>query len=67
MLVSRAHSYGIVIHYTTAAAVHGELREAGFAGEVEVYADDGSLLAADADTSRVPWLHVLARTPTTAV
>jgi SAM-dependent methyltransferase len=65
MLVSRAHSFGIVVHYTTASAVIEELRAAGFAEGVELYASNGTRLDPLGDTSGTPWLHLLAYVPTT--
>jgi ubiquinone/menaquinone biosynthesis C-methylase UbiE len=59
---SGAHDFGLVVHYTTAAAAQAELRDAGFAGPIELWDDRAGLPAADARPQRRWWYYnILAR------
>jgi len=60
---SGAHDFGIVIHYTTAAAAVAELREAGFAGPIRLWDDVyGTELSGDDPRLDGCWyFHVVAR------
>jgi SAM-dependent methyltransferase len=59
---SGAHDFGLVLHYTTAAALQAELRAAGFAGEIELWDDRAGLPASQARPQRRWWyFNVLAR------
>ena len=58
---SGAHDFGIVVHYTTAAGLEAELRDAGFTGPVELWDDVAGLPAHSARPQRRWWyFNVLA-------
>lgn len=59
--LSGAHDFGLVVHYTTAAGLEQELREAGFTGDVELWDDRAGLPASAARPQRRWWyFNVLA-------
>ncbi len=60
---SGAHHFGIVVHYTTAAAAVAELRDAGFSGPVRLWDDvHGTELSCDDPRlDRCWYFHIVAR------
>jgi hypothetical protein len=57
-----AHDFGLLIHYTTAAALQAELRDAGFTGDIELWDDRAGLPASQARPQRRWWyFNVLAQ------
>jgi SAM-dependent methyltransferase len=57
-----AHSYGLMVHYTTLSRQLVELAEAGFRPDPEVFSADGSPIEAGSDLRRAAWFQILART-----
>jgi SAM-dependent methyltransferase len=57
-----AHDFGIVIHYETLAAAFRSLRDPGFDGALDVFANtDGRVVAPDSPVTDVWWFHIVAR------
>ena len=62
---SGAQDFGLVVHYTTAAAVQAEVRDAGFSGPIELWDDRAGLPEADArPQSRWWYYNILVRCST---
>ncbi len=61
ILVGAAYDFGILGHYVTLEEALRELREAGYAPDVEVYSTSGARLQLASDTSGSAWFHLLAR------
>jgi SAM-dependent methyltransferase len=60
ILNSKYHDYSTLMHYITLDAELGELKTAGFGGEILVYEGEGRPMKAD-DVAQDDLMHVLAR------
>jgi SAM-dependent methyltransferase len=56
-----AHSFGLVVHYTTLADQQHELEKVGFSSQLEVFDPDGNVLQGSEDLHTIDFFNILCR------